>query len=171
MPKRGRPSAYSEELAQEICDRLAAGESLRSICSSPHMPAENRIREWAQNDCADNAGLGAGFSARYTRARAIGCERLAEELLLISDDPCLGPDGYVDNGAVQRARLMSDNRRWLLSKLLPRQYGDRITQELTTGEDGGAITMIQLIPIDPRPRGQLEADEAAAIPLRAITSR
>jgi len=47
----------------------------------------------------------AGFAARYARARAIGCERLAEELLLISDDPCLGPDGYVDNGAVQRARL------------------------------------------------------------------
>ena len=135
------------------------------------MPAENRIREWAQDDRADNAGLGAGFAARYARARAIGCERLAEELLLISDDPCLGPDGYVDNGAVQRARLMSDNRRWLLSKLLPRQYGDKVTQEIT-GEDGGAlISRIELIPVAARPRPEADAEaasvgEASVMPLR-----
>ena len=79
-------------------------------------------------------GPGAGFAARYARARAIGYERLAEELLLISDDPCLGPDGYGQRRGP--ARPHADNRRWLLSKLLPRQFGDKIVQELV----GAAIS-------------------------------
>ena len=71
--------------------------------------------------------------------------------------------------------MIAETARWLLSKLLPHTYGDKLTTEIT-GQDGGAlITRIELIPVDPRPRPEADevasAGEAAAIPLRAITSR
>ena len=62
--KRGRPSVYTPQLADEICERLAAGESLRAICADPHMPDKHRVREWALDDRD-------GFSPRYARARQI----------------------------------------------------------------------------------------------------
>ena len=71
--KRGRPSAYTEELAAEICSRLASGESLKSICRDAHMPDDHRVREWARDDRA-------GFSPRNA-----GYERWADELVEISD--------------------------------------------------------------------------------------
>ena len=100
---------------------------------------------------------------------------MAEEILEIADDNYTGPDGRADNGAVQQARLRVDSRRWLLSKLMPRKYGDKITQEIT-GEEGGAlITRIELVPVAPKPRPELPArdggDEATVPLLRALPSR
>ena len=101
---------------------------------------------------------------------------MAEEIIAISDANYTGPDGLVDNGAVQQARLRVDNRKWLLSKMLPKQFGDRVTQEIT-GDNGGAlITRIELVPVDPPPRPEeLPAsggdNEATVMPMRALPSR
>ena len=63
---------------------------------------------------------------------------------------------------VQHARLRSENRRWLLSKLAPKKYGDKIVQEIT-GDDGGAlITRIELVPVAARPRPVIEHDAEPA---------
>ena len=158
--RRGRPTVYTPKIADEICDRLAAGESLNEICRDAHMPPESTVREWVDDD-RGNDGNGPGFAASYARARQRGYERLADELIAISDDPCMF-DGKPDNVLVQRARLMSDNRKWLLSKMLPRQFGDKVTQEIT-GDNGSAlITRIELVPVDPRPRqGELSAGASA----------
>jgi hypothetical protein len=40
QPKRGRPSAYSDKIAEAICDRLVDGESLSAICADPGMPGK-----------------------------------------------------------------------------------------------------------------------------------
>ena len=133
---------YSEEMAEEILDRLAAGESLRSICADPHMPDEKSVRMWAI-DRADT------FGPQYARAREMGFDSVAEQVLAIGDQPCVGPDGFVDNGAVQRARLMSDNRKWFLSKAMPRKYGDKVTQELVGNPDAPIVTRIELVPVAP----------------------
>jgi hypothetical protein len=42
----GRPSAYSEDLADLICERLVDGESLRLICSSDLMPNRSTVLRW-----------------------------------------------------------------------------------------------------------------------------
>ena len=67
--------------------------------------------------------------------------------------------------------------KWLLSKLLPRQFGDKVTQEIV-GDGGSAlITRIELVPVAPRPRpedlsaGGDEAGEVTVTPLRALPSR
>jgi hypothetical protein len=154
----GRPRHYSPDVAEELLDRLSAGESLESICRDEHMPAPPTVRKWAAQRVEEEDGA-PSFSAEYARAREFGYDAMAERLLDFGLKDYVGPDGYVDNGEIQRLRLLSDNRRWLLSKLLPRKYGDKVTQEIT-GQDGSAlITRIELVAVDPRPREQIEHDD------------
>jgi hypothetical protein len=127
--RNGNQPVYTPEIAKTICDRLAKGESLIRICRSPGMPAESTVRFWA----AQNQH---GFAEKYAFARNEQVKRWAEEIIDISDENFRLPDGSIDHGAVQAARLRVDTRKWLLSKLLPRQYGDKV--ELT-GADGGPI--------------------------------
>lgn len=87
------------------------------------------------------------FAEQYAKAREALLEHHAEELLEIADDGSNDwmvrndPDnpGFIANGEhIQRSRLRVDTRKWLLSKLAARKYGDKITAELT-GKDGGPI--------------------------------
>lgn len=140
--KRGRPSRYSEEIAIEICDRLAKGESLNSICKSEHLPSESTVRDWSKDKKHP-------FSASYAKARETGYLRIADELLDIADD---GTNdwmerkndegeivGWVVNGeAIARSRLRVDTRKWVLAKMLPKVFGDKVVNELT-GPDGSPI--------------------------------
>jgi hypothetical protein len=128
--KRGRPSAYTEELGAEICERTANGELLAEICRDERMPPERTVRGWALNPQH-------GFSAAYARAREIQWHGIAESMLSISDDgtndwtESRRPDGSTEtvfnHEHVQRTRLRVDTRKWLLSKMLPKQFGDRTT--------------------------------------------
>src|SRR5258708_4655167 len=78
-PALGRPSEFTHGLATEICNRLATGETLRSVCRSDDMPPESTVRQWVLDDRD-------GFYAQYTRAREIGYGAMADELLEIADD-------------------------------------------------------------------------------------
>lgn len=127
-PELGRPSKYSDELARGICERLSAGESLRAICRDEDMPAESTVRGWV----IDNRE---GFSAQYVRARDLGLDAMADELLDIADDGTNDwmernsedNPGWVVNGEhVQRSRLRLDVRKWYLSKLAAKKYGDKL---------------------------------------------
>lgn len=108
--ERAKPVQYSQELADKICDRLAAGETLRAICKSEGMPSEMTVRRWALD--AESP-----FSSQYARAREIGYHAMADELLEIADG---------GSGDAQRDRLSVETRKWLLSKALPKVYGDRL---------------------------------------------
>lgn len=124
----GRPSSYTPEIAALICDRLSEGVSLREVCLPDDMPDERTVRRWVLDDVG-------GFSPQYARAREMQAHALADELLEISDD---GSNDWMErkdekgvgwelNGEhIQRSRLRSDTRKWLLSKMLPKVYGDRL---------------------------------------------
>lgn len=132
----GRPSAYTDDLAAEICERIAAGETLRQICRDDHMPDERTVRRWYIDDVG-------GFSPHYARARDIQLERMADEIAEIADDGSNdwmereNKDGSSDTVLnaehVQRSRLRIESRKWLLSKLKPERYGDSL--KLTGGLD------------------------------------
>lgn len=134
MKKRGRTTLYTPELAEEVCERLANGESLRSICRDEHMPSDFAVRNWVIHDLN-------GFASHYTRARDAGLDVLADEVLEIADDGTndwmekQGKNGtsfIAENGeAMARSRLRFDARRWYLSKLAPKRYGDRQAVELS----------------------------------------
>lgn len=119
MADRGRPSSYDPEIAAEILDRLAAGETLRSICRSDGMPSDMSVRRWAAEDRD-------GFSSRYAKARDEGMHVMADEIVEIADSP---------SGDVQRDRLRVDTRKWLLSKIVPKVYGDKT---MVSGDPEGA---------------------------------
>jgi hypothetical protein len=111
----GRPSDYSPEITALICERMAKGESLRSICKDEAYPAESTVRLWAISDRD-------GFSAQYARAREAQIEALSEDILEIADDK---------TGDPQRDRLRVDSRKWLMSKIAPKKYGDKVGVEMS----------------------------------------
>jgi len=130
----GQPSGFTQEVANLICERMAKGESLRSVCRDEGMPAESSVREWALDDQQ-------GFAAQYARARELQAEALVGEIIEISDDGTNDfmvrksnsekgagiQDGKVlDQEHMQRSRLRVDSRKWLASKILPKIYGDKL---------------------------------------------
>jgi hypothetical protein len=129
QPRRPRkPSVpYSEEIADAIIERLKNGESLKSICSTDDMPDEAAVRDWASNQ----GEIGLSFGPRYVRAREAGWLKLADELEDLADGSSLGERRF-EPGVVQRHRLQIDTRRWMLSKMLPKVFGDKL--DLTSGD-------------------------------------
>ena len=124
--KRGRPSDYSAEIAETICERLVNGESLRAICADPAMPARATVFRWlARNQ---------EFRRSYAFARQCHAEDFAfESLAMIADDSSrdyvktTGADGKVtrvfdkENFARQRLRIKA--RKMILARMAPRNYG------------------------------------------------
>lgn len=132
----GRPSSFTPELAAKICERLAAGESLLSICKDDDMPNRSTVQKWVVDDVQ-------GFSGSYARARDTGLDVVAEEVIAIADEePGTLDNGATDSGFVAHKRLRFDARRWYLSKLAPKKYGERSAMELT-GADGGPVQITE----------------------------
>ena len=149
----GRKTTFTREVGDAICDRLANGESLRDVCLDDAFPTERTVREWA----LDNVGKSddyEGFGPQYARAREMGYLRLAEELLDIADngqndwiEKRLQNDetiAVVNHEHINRSRLRVDTRKWILSKMLPKVYGDKIVTE-HTGPGGAPLTSTMAI--------------------------
>lgn len=124
----GRPSLYTPELAALICKRLADGMTLREVCKADDMPVESTVRNWALIDYE-------GFFAHYAKAREIGYHAMADETIDIADNAKNDwmernsdyEAGWIANGEhITRSRLRIDTRKWLLSKALPKIYGDKV---------------------------------------------
>jgi len=67
--------------------------------------------------------IGDDAKARYARAKDSQLKLIAEEAIDIADEP-VQPG---DSAAVNNKRVRIDTRKWLLSKLVPKTYGDQIT--------------------------------------------
>lgn len=126
-PRAGRPSEYSEEVALAVCARIADGESLRSVCRDEAMPAKSTIFKWLSQQQA--------FADQYARAMEARADAMFEDILEIADDSSgdrkvVGRDGeereVCDTEFVQRARLRVDARKWMLGKMSPKKYGDKV---------------------------------------------
>lgn len=134
----GRPSEFTQEIADAICERIADGESLRSICTDDDMPNKATVFRWlAKNP---------DFSDQYARARETQADTLFDECLDIADD---GRNDWVERErkdgttyialneeAIARSRLRLDARKWMAGKLRPKVYGDKMA--LTGGDEGDA---------------------------------
>jgi hypothetical protein len=134
--KTGRPSKYTPEIAQEICEQLADGIPLRQICRQDGYPAWQTIYDWMYRDDALGEE-GVGLSRAIARAREVGYDSMAEECLSIADDATndwmekLDKDGdavgWMLNGDhVQRSKLRIETRLKLLAKFNPKKYGDKL---------------------------------------------
>jgi hypothetical protein len=87
----------------------------------------------------DAVGRSPALGERYTRARAAQLEVNASRLDEICDEePPLDDRGRIDSGWVSWQKNRIDTRKWLLSKLVPKKYGDRLGVEMDITEDFAA---------------------------------
>lgn len=124
-PKKenGRPCGHTQALADRICQQLAEGKSLRSICKEEGMPSQSMVYRWLEKN--------GEFREQYSLARTWQADTLADEILEIADessnDTYVDDDGSVKTNAevVARSRVRIEARKWIASKLAPKKYGDR----------------------------------------------
>ena len=121
--KTGRPSRYTPELAQEICDRISRGEPLLQICKDDRMPERRTVYDWLER--ID------GLSAQFARAREEGCDAMAEQSLAIMDGEPLavfddaGNKRY-DSGSIAWNKNRAEHRLKLLACWNPKKYGNKV---------------------------------------------
>lgn len=138
--KMGRPSKYSQEVADKICHLLSTtSQGLTTICQSTDMPSTVTVYAWLKDpEHAD-------FLNKYTYAREAQADFLADEIIEIADDGSndfmtvkKGDMEYtVENKEVtNRSKLRVDARKWKASKLAPKKYGDKVDLALRIGKLG-----------------------------------
>ncbi len=125
----GRPSDYTQEKADRICEKLSQGISLRTICLDENMPALATIFNWMRTQ--------KGFVEQYARAKEESADALYEETQDIADESLSGANSADPKSAgavVQAYRLRVDTRKWMMSKMKPKKYGDKLDMT-TNGKD------------------------------------
>lgn len=131
---------FDPEVANEICERLATGESLRKVCGQDrkeHLPGQTTVYQWlATNE---------EFAKQYAQARESQAETYADQVV---DEALTATDAAI-------GRLRMDALKWAASKLAPKKYGDRQTLEHTdpAGNNPFAALMEQ-VAANGRPRPQ-----------------
>ena len=125
----GRPSTMTDAVTATICERIAAGESLVSICRDDAMPCYTTVQTWL--------GLHEDFAARYARAREDQADVLADEMLDIAREKSGDQIANADK------RLLLDTLKWRAGKLRPKVYGDRQTVDQTvSGEIAHTVRVV-----------------------------
>lgn len=135
---RGRKSEYTPEIGAMICERIALGESVRTICADPDTPAMSTVFKWLN--------VHKDFVEQYARAKEEQADAIFDEILDIADNSTndymtrKNADGTdyeaVNQENIQRARLRIDARKWMAGKLRPKKYGEKIDHNVS-----GALTV------------------------------
>lgn len=144
----GRPSSFTQETADAICERIAEGESLRSICEEESMPNKSTVFKWLGQD--------KNFADQYARARESQADTLFDQILGIADDG--RNDSYTDeegnertnHDVIARSRLRVDARKWMAGKLRPKVYGDKL-EVAGPGPNGEHAAKVTVEFVSPNP--------------------
>ena len=132
MAKKGRPTKYNKKLADKICSLMAEGKSLKSICEQEGMPNASNVFKWLT--------IYQDFRENYTQAQNDRTEAQLEQLNEIGDtaiELARTTGEKRANAVVQAVKLKADNMKWVMSKMKPKKYGDKL--DMTT--DGKALTV------------------------------
>lgn len=122
---------YPEETRQIILDRIAAGESLRSVCEGEGMPDKATVLRWLSDP---------EFATKYARARECQADVLFDGMADIEDKVIAGdlrPDA---------ARVILDSQRWRAEKLKPKAYGSKV--DINHGGQVGINATVRFVGLD-----------------------
>jgi hypothetical protein len=119
--KKIRKKNYNRLFIKAIIEVSEEGKSMTSAIKGKM--STQKFYELLSNDIEK--------SKQYARATQMRAEKMADETLEIADNfehDVNKIDGIVitDHAAINRDRLRVDTRKWLLSKLHPKKYGDKI---------------------------------------------
>jgi hypothetical protein len=120
----GRPTKYSEALADRICEAMINGHDLMSICARPGFPDRVTVYRWMWSNPE--------FATRIDKVREALGDHAAYQIGQIAAN-CTN-----ETAAADRVRLAA--LQWRASKLSPRRYSDRKVNEVV-GANGGAIAI------------------------------
>jgi hypothetical protein len=125
---KGRPTEYTDEIGETICDRIVDGESVRTICADAGMPDESTVLGWISSHRE--------FRDQYEIAREFPVQTLLDETIDIIDDPSgylverVQANGKVvvvwDRKQLPRCRLRTDVRMWVVDQLPPLKLEERL---------------------------------------------
>ncbi len=142
----GRPEVWTPEKRQEAIDKIlgriaTSRDSIATICKDEDLPNAATFFGWLSQD--------EELDKQYTRVKANQAEFLGEEMLDISDDSTndymerKNEDGdtvgvQLNAEHVQRSRLRIETRKWLMGKLRPKKYGERLA---LAGDETAPLTL------------------------------
>lgn len=126
----GRPSTYTDEMGDRICDLLTEGKSLRKICMGEEFPNASTVYVWLDRFPS--------FAEKYARAREAATEDMLEDILEIADATGVDP---------QEKRVRIDTRKWVMGRLKPKKYGDK--QHVDIGNKEGETFQVESKVVDP----------------------
>lgn len=126
----GRPTDYTDELADQICALISGGQTLKAICAQDGFPSAVSVFAWLRKYPE--------FLNNYTRAREAQADVFADEITAIADE-C---EAKTDE--VSKARLRVDARKWVAAKLKPKKYGDSVLTKHADA-DGNALKFSSIL--------------------------
>ena len=156
-PLTGRPTDYSDEIGEAICELIAMGYTIKQICLMPHINVSDRsVYRWLVKQDT--------FRQMYVRAREHQAERFAEEIIEIADDGSNdwmerelangnGTELVINHDHIARSRLRVDTRKWLMSKQASHKYGDNKNVNVTGTVNLQSIVEATMTPALPTPGG------------------
>lgn len=122
--KNGRPSGFTPELADKLCEQIASGKSNREACRTLSI-TNSAMYSWLQKNRESQK--------QHAHAREIQADLPVGEIIAIADELEIeamyrGDTVKLDVSAtaVARARLRTDARKWVASKLAPKKYGEKL---------------------------------------------
>ena len=123
--------AYSDKdkdnIFEYVCQEIEKGRALRNVLKDENMPSTSTFYQWLDNDEVK--------AKQYARATEVRADIIFDDILAIADentnDTSINENGIevVNNDVIQRSRLRIDARKWVLSKLNPKKFGDKIQTE------------------------------------------
>ena len=128
---------FSQELFDRICELIASGGSVRSVCAVAGMPDRMTFNRWRK--------MTPELQAQYDQACLDRADAIFDEIIEIADDTSHDTLATEKNGEqmntewVTRSRLRVDARKWVLARMNRKKYGDHVANE-HSGPDGGPIT-------------------------------
>jgi hypothetical protein len=149
--EKGRPIEWTPEKKQnaidEILHKITEGNSIRHILrDNESLPSRKTFLEWLAKD--------KDLSSQYARTCDVRADIIFDEMMDIADD---GTNDYMtkqigdgieiqvlNTEHIQRSRLRIDTRKWILSKMNPKKYSDKIDLTSDGNEIKQAPTIINL---------------------------
>jgi hypothetical protein len=132
---------FTEEIFTAICERMANGEGLRKICGDADMPSRSTFLRWVENDT--------GRQAKYQKAREALMDWYSEEILAIAWDDSkdtIKREGKADlcnHEWIARSRLKVDTLKFLMAKLHPKRYGDKLPETVEAKSHEAALRELE----------------------------
>lgn len=119
--KQGGQTRYTVACGLRICERIADGASLQKAAEAEGL-RHSTVLGWTKQHPA--------FADKYARACGARLNMLEDKLLVLCS---MAHEAALDNecgtNRIQAIKLEIDTLKWLLSKLLPRRFGDKVVED------------------------------------------